>query len=242
MIAQWKFGEPEEYGHYIVTTTQGTVCKAYYGHPNSERKTGWYVAFVGGYEQMDVVAYDNLPEPYGPKVFDVRDFIKGDEITEQCHSIFRGLGVGEELIDRLAYSEDNHIFDCELGRSVGDYREVDGGVPVVALHGYMAYPRKLIEQRLVNGRPQFWPTIVQRDKVGLEIRGVHAHPDLIHWLVHHVFTQEPEALARRAKSKPCLEYGSHQNEYWINIEFDGDEGIYDFVRYINENFKVYEND
>lgn len=236
MIADWKTSEPEEYGHYIVTTKQGNVQKAYYGHPNSERKTAWYVAFVGGYEQIDVVAYDHLPKPY-EMVFDAYKFIEGIGIVEKCNSIFRGLGLNEELIERLTYTDQMHIHDAELGRCVGDYAIVDHGLPVVSLFGYMAYPRRLLEQKVVDGRPRFWPTIVQRDKVGLEIRAPYATDALICWLDHHFFGDSPEARQRRSAADLSFEHGTHRGERWINIEFGNPVNVYETVRYINENFK-----
>jgi len=59
---------PEEYGDYLVTLKNGNVEIARYTHPNGARATGWYQDWMGQWEEVEVLAWDNTPEGYKTKL------------------------------------------------------------------------------------------------------------------------------------------------------------------------------
>lgn len=67
-FAHWKKpeNEPDEYGMYLVTTCidSDESETAYYGHPNGERRTGWFQLLNGRLVQTDIIAWDHMPAPY----------------------------------------------------------------------------------------------------------------------------------------------------------------------------------
>lgn len=69
-IANWKMPYdktlPEDYGWYMVTLKNGRVEMAKFTHPNGARATGWYQDWMGHWQEVDIIAWDDLPEGYKP--------------------------------------------------------------------------------------------------------------------------------------------------------------------------------
>lgn len=68
--ANWKMPYektlPENYGWYLVTLKSGEVERAKFTHPNGARQTGWYQDWMGHWEEVEILAWDDLPEGYKP--------------------------------------------------------------------------------------------------------------------------------------------------------------------------------
>lgn len=171
--------------------------------------------------------------------FDASEFIKGDSLRERCISLLRGLNFNEEFCEGLTFKENGEIFDHDLQRCTGTYIMVDDGMPVIGFHAHMRTGYTM-SQRLIEGVPRFFPTVCQRNEVGIEIREHHATPELHAFLMGDLLTQydfKPGYTIRK-NSKPFFQGGAHEpNGGWFYIEFLGDTDIYKTVRWINENFR-----